>query len=54
MKATGTLVCFPKPATPRKSKANDKKKPKPTSTALDWIRNGYQFPGKPIPPPVPP
>lgn len=28
---------------PRHGQSN----PKPHSTVLDWIRNGYQFPGKP-------
>lgn len=46
MKATGS---FPKAANLCKSE----EKPEPSS-ALDWIRAGFQFPGKPIPPPVPP
>ena len=48
--ATGSLVYLPKQATPRKSKPTDKKNPEPKSTVLEWIRNGYQFPGKPAPP----
>lgn len=46
MKATGS---FPKAASLCKSE----EKPEPSS-ALDWIRAGFQFPGKPLPPPVPP
>ena len=51
--ATGSLIYFPKQSkrtTPRKSKPTDKKKPAAKATVLDWIRNGYQFPGKPAPP----
>lgn len=47
--ATGSLIYFPKQATPPKSKPTDKKKPEPKSTVIEWIRNGYQFPGKPAP-----
>ena len=46
--ATGTLIYFPKqlkPATRRKAKPTNKK-PAPKATVLEWIRNGYQFPGK--------
>lgn len=51
--ATGSLIYFPKqskPATSRKSKPTDKKKPEPKSTVIEWIRRGYTFPGKPAPP----
>lgn len=47
--ATGSLIYFPKQSkrtTPRKSKPTDKKKPAAKATVLEWIRNGYQFPGK--------
>jgi len=40
--ATGSVIYFLKPA-PKK------KKPEPKSTALEWIRNGYVFPGKAAP-----
>ena len=47
MQATGILIYFPKKhATPGKSKPTDKKKPAPKCTVLEWIRNGYQLPGK--------
>ena len=49
MQATGSVIYLSKPATPRKQKPTDKKKPAPKATVLEWIRNGYQFPGKPTP-----
>jgi hypothetical protein len=44
MSATHSLIYFPKQSkrTPRKKS----EKPKPKATVLEWIRNGYQFPGK--------
>jgi hypothetical protein len=45
--ATGSVIYFPKQSKPaRKPK---KKNPKQKCTVLEWIRNGYQFPGKPAP-----
>jgi len=40
---------------PKQSKPTGKKhlKEKCTVTVLDWIRHGYQFPGKPAPPAPP-
>lgn len=46
--ATANLIYFPKQrGTARRARPADKKKPKPKATVLDWIRNGYTFPGKP-------
>ena len=45
----GTILYFPAQLkkTPRKSKPKkDKAEPQPKSTALEWIMNGYVFPGK--------
>ena len=42
MKASGSVIHFPKQSKP----APKKKKPGQKSTVLEWIRNGYQFPGK--------
>jgi hypothetical protein len=49
--ATGSLLCFPKQSkpTPKPKKKKPEPKPEPTSTVLEWIRNGYRFPGKPAP-----
>ncbi len=48
--ATGSVIYFSKqskPASSRKpQKPTDKEKPKPKATVLDWIRDGYTFPGK--------
>jgi hypothetical protein len=42
--AIGSVIYFPKQKpTPKK------KKPGKKATVLEWIRNGYQFPGKPAP-----
>lgn len=41
MKAPGSVIHFPKQSKP----TPEKKKP---CTVLEWIRNGYQFPGKPV------
>lgn len=49
MKANGSLIHFSKQSK-RKSKPNDKKKPEPKSTVIEWTRNGYTSPGKPHPP----
>jgi len=43
MQAPGSVIHFPKQSKP----APKKKKPGQKSTVLEWIRNGYQFPGKP-------
>lgn len=46
------VIDFPKQSkrtTPPKPKPTDKKKPAPKATVLEWIRNGYRFPGKPAP-----
>jgi hypothetical protein len=47
--ATGSVIYFPKLSkhAPQKTKKTDK--PKPKATVLEWVRNGYQFPGKPVP-----
>lgn len=63
----GSILYFPAQLkkTPRKKKPTVPKttatsffneKPKPKTTVLDWIRNGYQFPGQlaPFPVPLPP
>jgi hypothetical protein len=42
--ATGSVIYFPK-----QSKPTGKKHPKEKCTVLEWIRDGYQFPGKPAP-----
>ena len=52
--ATSTLIYFPK-----RSKPVSNKHPKEKCTVVEWIRNGWQFrgkpnPPKPLPPPVPP
>ena len=46
--ATGSVIYFPKQSkpTPKPKKEKSEPKPEPKSTVLDWIRNGYQFPGK--------
>lgn len=47
--STASVIYFPKqskPATHRKKKPKDKAEPQPKATVLEWIRNGYQFPGK--------
>lgn len=46
-----SVIYFPKQSkkTPRKAKPKDKTEPQPKTTVLEWIRNGYQFPGKPAP-----
>jgi hypothetical protein len=44
--AIGSLIYFPKQSKPT---PKTKKKPGQKSTVLEWIRNGYQFPGKPAP-----
>jgi hypothetical protein len=37
-------IPFPVPPPPDSPKP--KQEPKPKTTVLDWIRNGFQFPGK--------
>ena len=36
---------------PKQSKPARKKHPNEKCTVLEWIRTGYQFPGKPLPSP---
>lgn len=45
--SVSNLIFFPKQQPVPKQKPADKTKPKPKATVLDWIRNGYTFPGKP-------
>jgi hypothetical protein len=47
MKAPRSLIYFPKQSKP--TPKPQKKKPGQKCTVLEWIRNGYQFPGKPAP-----
>jgi hypothetical protein len=44
MSATHSLIYFPKQSkpTPKKNPPGQK------GTVLEWMRNGYQFPGKPV------
>jgi len=49
MKAPGSVIHFPKQSKPAPPKTKKLEKPKPKATVLEWIRNGYQFPGKPAP-----
>jgi hypothetical protein len=42
-----SVIYFPKQSKP--TPAPKKKKPGQKATVLEWIRNGYQFPGKPAP-----
>jgi hypothetical protein len=44
MQAERSVIHFPK-----QSKPTSKKHPKEKCTVLEWIRNGWQFPGKPAP-----
>ena len=44
MQATGSVIYFPKQ--PKSSRKAKQKKPVEKCTALEWIRSGYQFPGK--------
>jgi len=46
--ATVSVIYFPKQSKPTRSK---RPKEKCSITAMDWIRNGYAFPGKPLPSP---
>jgi len=50
--ATGSLIYLPKQSKPTQA---SKKSPghKCTITAMDWIRGGFVFPGKPAGPPKP-
>ena len=45
MQAPGSVIHFPKQSKPTPKK----KKPGQKSTVLEWIRNGYVFPGKAAP-----
>jgi len=50
MKASSIVIYFPKQKrTPKKKKPGQNKKPGQKCTVLEWIRNGWQFPGKPAP-----
>ena len=44
MQAPSSVIYFPKQSKPTPKK----KKPGRKCTVLEWIRNGYQFPGKPV------
>ena len=46
--STGSVLYFPKQSkkTPRKAKPKDKTEPQPKATVMQWIRNGFAFPGK--------
>ena len=44
--ATSSVIYFPKQSKPA-PKPKKKKTGQKRSTVLEWIRNGYQFPGKP-------
>lgn len=37
-----------------KAAGQHKQEPEPKSTVIEWIRNGYTFPGMPVPTPRPP
>jgi len=45
--STGSVIYFPKRSKRTPRKKQNPGKPKPKATVLEWIRNGYQFPGKP-------
>jgi hypothetical protein len=47
MQAPGSVIHFPKHSKPTPKPR--KKKPGQKCTVLEWIRDGYQFPGKPAP-----
>lgn len=47
--ATRSVVHFAKQSKPAPEKNKKPEKPKRKATVLEWIRNGYQFPGKPVP-----
>jgi hypothetical protein len=49
MQASRIVIYFPKQSKPTPQKSKKAVKPKPKATVLEWIRNGYQFPGKPVP-----
>lgn len=42
-----SVILFPKQSKPTPRKKSEK--PKPKATVLEWIRNGYVFPAKPLP-----
>jgi len=45
--AIGSVIYFPKQSKP--TPKPKKQKPGKKCTVIEWIRNGYQFPGKPAP-----
>ena len=45
--APNSVIYFPKQS--KRTPPKKSEKPKPKATVLEWIRNGYQFPGKPAP-----
>jgi hypothetical protein len=45
MQTPASVIYFSKQSKPTPKK----KKPGQKATVLEWIRNGYQFPGKPAP-----
>jgi hypothetical protein len=47
--AIGSLIYSPAQSKRTPSKNKKAEKPKPKATVLEWIRYGYQFPGKPVP-----
>jgi len=44
-----SVIYFPKQSKRTSPKSKKTEKPKPKATVLEWIHNGYQFPGKPTP-----
>lgn len=54
MQTNGSVIQFPKQSKPTgKKKPKDKTEPQPKATVLEWIRNGFRFPGKVAPPDKP-
>jgi hypothetical protein len=47
--AISSVIYFPKQSKCAPAKNKKTEKPKPKATVLEWIRNGYVFPGKPAP-----
>jgi hypothetical protein len=45
MQAKSSVIYFPKQSKPTPQKTDPEQK----STVLEWIRNGYVFPGKRVP-----
>ena len=55
--ATAIVICFPKQSKSARCKSRKSEVAKPKAavfTVLEWVRNGYQFPGKLLPPAKPP